>query len=89
MLDEAIYFDTLRQGLWAAVTVSAPILGVALVVGLVVGLFQALTSIQEMTLTFVPKLLAIVAVFWVSMGFMAETMVSFFQYKIIPAIVGG
>ena len=46
----------------------------ALVAGLAVGLFQALTSIQEMTLTFVPKLAAIVVVFWVSMGFMTETL---------------
>jgi flagellar biosynthesis protein FliQ len=42
----------------------------------VIGLFQALTSIQEMTLTFVPKLAAIVVVFWVSMGFMTETLVA-------------
>lgn len=63
MLDEAVFFDTLRQGLWVAVAMSAPILAVALVTGLAIGLFQALTSIQEMTLTFVPKLLAIVAVF--------------------------
>ncbi len=89
MLDEAIFFDTLRQGLWAAVMISAPILAVALVVGLAVGLFQALTSIQEMTLTFVPKLLAIVAVFWVSMSFMAGTLVSFFQTKLIPIMIGG
>ncbi|WP_319825055.1 flagellar biosynthetic protein FliQ [Thalassovita sp.] len=89
MLDEAIFFDTLRQGLWVAVIASAPILAVALVTGLLIGLFQALTSIQEMTLTFVPKLLAIVAVFWVSMSFMAETLVSFFQAKLIPIIIGG
>lgn len=87
-MDEAVFFDTLRQGLWVAVTASAPILVVALVVGLAIGLFQALTSIQEMTLTFVPKLAAIVAVFWVSMGFMAETLISFFQTKLIPAIIG-
>lgn len=89
MLDEAIFFDTMRQGLWAAVAISAPILAVALVAGLIVGLFQALTSIQEMTLTFVPKLLAILAVFWVSMDFMTETLVSFFQTKLIPIISGG
>ena len=89
MLEEAVFFDTLRQGLWVAVTVSAPILAVALVTGLIIGLFQALTSIQEMTLTFVPKLLAIVAVFWMSMGFMAETLVAFFQAKLIPMIIGG
>ncbi|TCL01450.1 flagellar biosynthetic protein FliQ [Shimia isoporae] len=89
MLTEALFFDTLRQGLWVAVIISTPILGVALVSGVTVGLFQALTSIQEMTLTFVPKLLAIVLVFWVSMGFMAQTLVSFFQNQIIPMIIGG
>ena len=62
MLDEVVFFDTLRQGLWVAVMISVPILTVALLAGVTVGLFQALTSIQEMTLTFVPKLAAIVAV---------------------------
>lgn len=89
MMTEAAMFDTLRQGLWVAVIASIPILGVALVVGLAIGLFQALTSIQEMTLTFVPKLAAILAVFWVSMGFMSQTLVSFFQDQIIPIIAGG
>lgn len=89
MMNEAIFFDTLRQGLWVAVITSLPILAVALVTGLTIGLFQALTSIQEMTLTFVPKLAAIVAVFWVSMGFMSQTLVSFFQDQIIPLIIGG
>lgn len=89
MLNEIIFFDTLRQGLWVAVLVSIPILTVALVAGVSIGLVQALTSIQEMTLTFVPKLAAIVTVFWVSMGFMTQTMVSFFHDRIIPLIVGG
>ncbi len=89
MLTEAIFFDTLRQGLWVAVITSVPILAVALIAGVTVGLFQALTSIQEMTLTFVPKLAAIVIVFWMSMGFMTQTLVSFFQDRIIPMITGG
>ncbi|MCD1625043.1 flagellar biosynthetic protein FliQ [Seohaeicola saemankumensis] len=88
-MDESVFFDTLRQGLWIALVISVPILAVALIAGLTIGLFQALTSIQEMTLTFVPKLAAIVAVFWVSMGFMSQTLVSFFQDQIIPLIVGG
>ena len=54
-MTEIIFFDTLRQGLWISVLMSAPILTVALVTGVIVGLFQALTSVQEMTLTFVPK----------------------------------
>ncbi|MEI4195597.1 flagellar biosynthetic protein FliQ [Roseovarius sp. E0-M6] len=89
MESEVVFFDTLRQGLWVAVIVSTPILMVALVTGLGVGLFQALTSIQELTLTFVPKLAAIVAVFWLSMGFMTKTLVSYFQDHLIPIIAGG
>ena len=88
-MDEALFYDTLREGLWLAVTISLPILTVALVTGLCIGLFQALTSIQEMTLTFVPKLAAIVAVFWITMAFMTEALVSFFQGTLIPIIVGG
>jgi flagellar biosynthetic protein FliQ len=88
-MEEALFFDTLRQGLWTAFLVSLPILTVALVVGLAVGLFQALTSIQEMTLTFVPKLAAIIGVFWVTMAFMTGTLGSFFQSTIIPIIAGG
>lgn len=88
-MNEALFYDTLRQGLWVAFVISIPILTVALTTGLAIGLFQALTSIQEMTLTFVPKLGAIVAVFWLSMGFMSETLVSFFQSTIVPLIAGG
>ena len=88
-MEEAVFYDTLRQGLWIAFQISIPILTVALVIGLAVGLFQALTSIQEMTLTFVPKLAAIIAVFWISMGFMTQTLVSFFQATLIPMIAGG
>ena len=88
MMNEAVFFDTLRQGLWIATITSVPILTAALVMGVGVGLFQALTSIQEMTLTFVPKLIGIVIVFWMSMSFMTETLVDFFQNQIIPIITG-
>ncbi|SFD10035.1 flagellar biosynthetic protein FliQ [Tropicimonas isoalkanivorans] len=85
-MNETVFYDTMREGLWTAVTMSVPILSVALVAGLSVGLFQALTSIQEMTLTFVPKLLAIVLVFWASMGFMTQSLVSFFHGSLLPLI---
>ncbi len=88
-MPEAVFFDVMRQGLWVAVTISMPILAAALLAGLVVGLFQALTSIQEMTLTFVPKLAAIVAVFWATMGFMTLTLTTFFQDMLLPLIAGG
>ncbi|MFK7744687.1 MAG: flagellar biosynthetic protein FliQ [Roseobacter sp.] len=89
MADQVVFFDTLRHGLWIAVLISLPILTAALVTGVSIGLVQALTSIQEMTLTFVPKLAAIVIVFWASMGFMTQTLVSFFHEQIIPLIIGG
>lgn len=85
---EEQFYDILREGLMIAVTTSLPILTVALVVGLAVGLFQALTSIQEMTLTFVPKLAAIIVTFWMTMNFMTRTLVSFFQTTLIPMIAG-
>lgn len=88
-MDDAVFFDTLRQGLWIAVMISAPLLAVALVAGVAVGLFQALTSVQEMTLTFVPKVGLMLAVFWVSMSFMSEALVAFFTTRIIPMIAGG
>ncbi|MBO6603375.1 MAG: flagellar biosynthetic protein FliQ [Roseicyclus sp.] len=86
MMEDVVFYDTLRQGLWISVVISTPILFVALMSGVVVGLFQALTSIQEMTLTFVPKLAAIVAVFWVSMGFMTESLSSYFADRLVPLI---
>lgn len=89
MLSEGLFYDIVRQALWIAVITSVPILAVALVSGLVIGLFQALTSVQEMTLTFVPKLIAIVVVFWISMGFMTQTLVTFFSGTLVPLIAGG
>lgn len=87
-MTEFVFFDTLRQGLWVSLLMSTPILLVALVTGIGIGLFQALTSIQEMTLTFVPKLAAMLAVFWVSMSMMTELLVTFFTDQLIPLIAG-
>lgn len=87
-MTDTVIFDVLRQGLWIAVVISAPLLTVALIAGVIVGLFQALTSVQEMTLTFVPKVGAMLAVFWVSMSFMTSTLVTFFTERLVPLISG-
>ncbi|MFN3644488.1 MAG: flagellar biosynthetic protein FliQ [Gemmobacter sp.] len=87
-MSDAVIFDVMRQGLWVAVLISAPLLGVALVAGVTIGLLQALTSVQEMTLTFVPKVGAMLVVFWVSMSFMTATLVRFFTERIVPLIAG-
>lgn len=87
-MTENLIFDVLRQALWVAVVISAPLLAVALIAGVVIGLFQALTSIQETTLTFVPKVGTMMIVFWVSMSFMTTTLVAFFTERVIPMIAG-
>lgn len=87
-MTEQVIYDALRQALWTSVLMSAPLLAVALVAGVVIGLFQALTSIQEATLTFVPKVGSMMVVFWVSMSFMTSTLVAFFTQTVIPLIAG-
>ncbi|GLS79995.1 flagellar biosynthetic protein FliQ [Paracoccus marinus] len=88
-MDETQIFDMTRQALWIAVQMSAPLLIVALVAGVAIGLFQALTSVQEMTLTFVPKVGLMLAVFWVTMSFMTTLLSGFFTDQILPLVGGG
>ncbi len=88
-MTEPMIYDLTRQALWVCVVISAPLLVVALVVGVVIGLFQALTSVQEMTLTFVPKAAVMLGVFWLLMSFMTSSLVTFFTETIIPQIAGG
>ena len=88
-MTEAVLMDVMCEGLWLALVVAFPVLTVALLVGLVIGLFQALTSIQEMTLTFVPKLAAILAAFWMSMDYSGQLLVGFFETQIVARIAGG
>lgn len=65
------------QLLWNAVLIAAPLLGVTLVVGLVVSVLQAVTQIQEMSLSFVPKLLAAVVTLVVFGPWMLQRLVNF------------
>ena len=88
-MSEDVLFDMMRQALWIAVRMSAPLLITALVMGVVIGLFQALTSVQEMTLTFVPKVGLMLAVFWVTMSFMTAILGGFFTEQILPLVAGG
>ena len=83
-----LLFDTMRQALWIGVKMSSPMLVIALLAGIGIGLFQALTSVQEMTLTFVPKVAAMLAVFWATMGFMTDLLVQLFQLELLPLIAG-
>jgi flagellar biosynthetic protein FliQ len=58
-MDTAAVVDLGRQALWITMLVSAPLLGISLIVGVVIGILQAATSINEMTLSFIPKLAAL------------------------------
>jgi len=76
-MNPAYATDLLKMLMTSAVTLAAPILLTAMVIGLAVSLFQSVTSIQEQTLTFVPKVLAIVLLLILLMPWMLRTMVEF------------
>ena len=80
--------DVARDAIWTIVLVSSPLMVVGLVVGVVVSLFQALTQIQEMTLVFVPKILAIFAAMLLALPFMADALQTEMA-RIAARIVGG
>ena len=80
--------DLGREALWIAVLVAAPLLGTALAVGLLIGVFQAATSIQEMTLSFIPKLGVMVVALVIFGGWQIAVMVDFFRriFERIPML---
>ncbi|WP_269581139.1 flagellar biosynthesis protein FliQ [Roseibium sp. Sym1] len=69
--------DVAREAVWTMIFVASPIMIVGLLVGVVIALFQALTQIQEMTLVFVPKILAIFVTILITLPFMAQLLQSF------------
>ena len=79
----------LRDGLFQILIMIAPILGAALVVGLIIAIFQAVTSIQEQTLTTVPKIFAILAILALLGGWMFASMRDYTVqiFQMIPQLV--
>lgn len=71
--------DVMRDGVWVLLKVAGPAMIVSLVIGLIISLIQALTQLQEPTLTFVPKILAIFGTLIITMPFMINTMVTFME----------
>lgn len=69
--------DLARDAVLTLVLVASPLMMVGLVVGVIISLFQALTQIQEMTLVFVPKILAIFAAMIIALPFMADVLQSY------------
>ena len=80
--------DLGRESLWTAVLLASPLLGMALAVGLLVGIIQAATSIQEMTLSFIPKLGMMILTLVIFGSWQISIMVDFFQriFERIPTL---
>jgi len=76
-MDSAAAIDLCRSTLIAALVIGAPMLVVGMVAGLLIGLFQALTQIQDQTVSFVPKLIAMAAVMIACMPWLLTRMVEF------------
>ena len=89
-MDPPQVFTFGQQGLYLLLMVSAPVLLTILAVGLVVSIFQAATQLHEATLSFVPKLVAAVAVLAVAGPWMLATLVEYLQRMLqaIPTVVG-
>ena len=76
-MDTAAVVDLARQALWMTMLISGPLLVVGLLVGLIVGIFQAATSINEQTLSFIPKILTMGLTLSIAGGWMINTMVDY------------
>jgi flagellar biosynthetic protein FliQ len=81
--------DVARDGIWVMVLVAAPMMAVGLLVGIVIALFQALTQIQEQTLVFVPKIIAIFLVMLIALPFMGATMSNYMTRLADMIVTGG
>ncbi|PCI32188.1 MAG: flagellar biosynthetic protein FliQ [Alphaproteobacteria bacterium] len=78
-MNGADVLDIAQEAIWVLIKVSGPVMMVALLVGLTIALFQALTQIQEMTLTFVPKIIAIFVSLFIFLPFMGQTLADFME----------
>ncbi len=76
-MTEIEVIDIAKDALWILLVAGAPVMSIAMGVGLIVALFQALTQIQEMTLTFVPKIIAVFFGLMVFLPFMFSTLDAF------------
>lgn len=76
-MNEADALELARSAIWTIIVVSGPAVGAAMLVGIGVALFQALTQIQEMTLTFVPKIVVVLVALTVAASFIGGQMYVF------------
>ncbi|RBP70093.1 flagellar biosynthetic protein FliQ [Alkalibaculum bacchi] len=87
-MTQTLVLDIMRNAFFTIVFVSGPVLIIALIVGLIISILQATTQIQEQTLSFVPKIVAVMVALIVFGSFMLNTLISFTGdlFKLIPTI---
>lgn len=88
-MDEAEVIGLAREAIWLAIEISMPVMLVGLFVGVTVALFQALTQIQEMTLAFVPKIVAIFLAIFVLLPAFSIKMTEFMEMIAGHMVSGG
>ncbi len=91
-MNAADVLEISRDSVWVMLKIAAPLMLTALIVGFVISLFQALTQLQEQTLTFVPKILILLAVFVLTIPFMSNTLIEFTRELMAKAVgigIGG
>ena len=76
-MNQADALDIVQSAIWTIILASGPAVAVAMVVGLVIALIQALTQVQEVTLTFIPKIITILVVSSVTAPFMGQVIFGF------------
>ena len=76
-MNERDALDIVQQAVWTIIVASGPAVGAAMFVGIVIALLQALTQVQEMTLTFIPKIVVMLVVVAVSGSFMGAHIYAF------------
>ncbi len=89
-MDQDTVISLVTQAMTLAVEIAGPILLAGLVVGLIVSIFQSVTQIQEQSLTFIPKVLAVAAIIVILGPWMLSQLISYVQnlYTSIPGLVG-
>ncbi len=85
-MDAVEVVNIVRDAIWVLIVISAPLMITALVVGLSVSLIQALTQVQEMTLSFVPKILAMLLVMSLVLPYMLQSLEDFTEQQVFTRI---
>ena len=86
-MDPADVMELAKAAMWVMLTVAGPMLFASLIVGVAIGLFQALTQIQEVTLTFVPKIIVVFVAMLLLAPFMLHTLTDFTE-RIMQQAIG-